>query len=115
MNANYKVGESFAAQFVWKIPGGDYVRAVFKAEVLDLVPRADRYVVRLRELIAGRQENEDGVARPETELSKEHWAWVGKIVGRRISLAYEADDGRAIHMRFTTLTGEHNFFYRFPD
>jgi hypothetical protein len=40
---------------------------------------------------------------------------VDKLVGRRLSLAFEADDAHAIHLRLETLTGEHNFFYRFPD
>ena len=40
--ANYKIGETFAVQFAWKLPNGDYVRAVFKAEVLDLVSEADK-------------------------------------------------------------------------
>jgi hypothetical protein len=40
---------------------------------------------------------------------------VGDLVGRKITIAYEADDGRALHMRLTTLTGEHNFFTRYED
>ena len=37
------------------------------------------------------------------------------LVGRKITIAYEADDSRALHMRLATLTGEHNFFSRYED
>ena len=42
-------------------------------------------------------------------------ASTGGRVGRRITLAYEADDGRALYMRLETLTGEHNYFSRYED
>lgn len=113
--ANHKPGECFAVQFVWKLPEGDFLRAVFEAEVLDLVPAAEKYVVRLKKLLAGRQESAEGVKRPETGLSQPHWQMVGRIVGRKISLAYEVEDGRPLNLRLATLTGEHNFFFRFPD
>ncbi len=113
--ANKKIGESFAVQFAWKLPNKDYVRAVFRAEVLDLVPEADKYIVRLHELVAGRQEDGSGVLRPQEAFSKDYWKLVGRLVGRRITVAYEADDSHAIYMRLSTLTGEHDFFFRYPD
>ncbi len=113
--ANYKVGETFSVQFAWKLPNADYIRAVFQAEVLDLVPEADKYIVRLQELVAGRQEDNDGRLRSQESFAKEYWGLVGKIVGRRITVAYEADDSHAIYMRLATLTGEHDFFFRYPD
>ncbi|MBK8984882.1 MAG: hypothetical protein IPM39_02185 [Chloroflexi bacterium] len=113
--AHYNIGDTFPAQFAWHLPGGDYLRAVFTAEVLAIVASADKYVVRLVALVAGRQENENGVLRPTEEFSRDYWALVGQLIGRRITIAFEADDGRAVHFRLETLTGEHNYFYRFPD
>jgi hypothetical protein len=113
--ANYKIGETFNVQFAWKLPNGDYLRAVFKAEVLDLVPAADKYMVRLLELVAGRQEGSDGRILPQEQFSKDYWELVGRLVGRRIAIAYESDDTHAIFMRLATLTGDHDFFYRYPD
>ncbi len=110
---DYKIGETFPAQFAWRLPDGDYLRAVFAAEVLDLVPPADKYVVHLSKLIAGRQEDAEGNLRPTEAFSKEYWALVGRLVGRKITVAYEIDNGRALYMRLETLTGEHNFFFRY--
>lgn len=111
--ANYEIGELFAVQFAWRLPDQDYIRAVFEAEVLDLVEPAEKYVVRLRRLIAGRQEDENGRLRDTASFSRDYWALVGNLVGRKITVAYEVDDGRALHMRLETLTGEHNYFYRY--
>ncbi|MCP4429241.1 MAG: hypothetical protein GY803_32560 [Chloroflexi bacterium] len=113
--ANYKIGETFNVQFAWKLPNGDYVRAIFQAEALDLVPEADKYLVRLHELAAGRQEDGNGRLLPQDEFSKDYWGLVGRLAGRRIAIAYEADDTHAIYMRLATLTGEHDFFFRYPD
>jgi hypothetical protein len=113
--AHYQVGDSFALQFAWNLPDGDYIRAVFDAEVLDLVPDADKYLVRLNKLIAGRQENSKGEVKVRETFSSEYWLMVDDLVGRKITIAYEADDSRAIHMRLATLTGEHNFFTRYED
>jgi hypothetical protein len=113
--ANYKIGESFPIQFAWHLPQGDYLRAVFRAEVLDLVPEADKYLARLIKLEAGRQEDEQGELRFTEQFSKEYWAMVADLVGRKITVAYEADDGRALYMRLATLTGEHNYFTRYED
>jgi hypothetical protein len=113
--AHYKIGESFPLQFAWRLPEGDYIRAVFLAEVLDHVPEADKYIVRLKKLEAGRQEDEEGELKPTDQFSKEYWALVGDLVGRKITIAYEADDGHALYLRLATLTGEHNFFTRYED
>jgi hypothetical protein len=114
-SAHYTVGEDFPLQFAWRLPEGDYIRAVFRAHILDTVPEADKYIVRLLELQAGRQEDEDGQLRPREQFSREYWSMVGDLVGRKITIAYEAEDGRALHMRLATLTGEHNFFSRYED
>jgi|GEM_PF-1863765 len=113
--ANYKIGESFSLQFAWRLPDGDYLRAVFDARVLDLVPEADKYLVRLEQLTAGRQEDENGQMRPTAEFSRDYWRLVGQLIGRKLTVAYEADNSRALHMRLATLTGEHNFFTRYED
>lgn len=113
--ANYKIGDEFPVQFAWRLPEGDYLRAVFNAHVLGDVPAADKYIVRLTELIAGREDTADGDMKPTTALSQEYWALVPRLVGRKLSLAYEADSGNALYLRLATLTGEHNFFFRFPD
>jgi hypothetical protein len=112
-DANYEIGDSFPVQFAWRLPDGDYLRAVFRAHVLDHVPRADKYVVELEELIAGRQEDADGEMRDTEAYTKRYWRLVGRLIGQKVSVAYEVDDGRALHMRLETLTGEHNFFYRY--
>ncbi len=111
--AKRTVGEWFAVQFVWKLPDGDYIRAVFRAEILDTIPAADKYLVRLVELLAGRQEDKDGVMRPKEEMTIPYWVLVRQIIGNQVTLAYEVEDGRALHMRLTTLIGEHDFFTRY--
>ena len=105
-------GESFPAHFVWKLPDGDYLRAVFMAEVLSLDWSMERYMVRLGKLQAGRQETPAGEARPDREVNPHYVALVHRIIGRRVQLAFEAVDGRPLLMRLPTLTGEHNFFFR---
>ena len=112
VNANYDAGDSFKAQFVWRIPEGDFLRAIFLADVLKLDAESGKYVVLLREFLAGRQENADGEMRPVEDVDKAYWGLVSNLAGRRISLAYEADDGRPLWLRLETLTGEHNFFSR---
>ncbi len=113
--AHYQPGQSFPVQFAWRLPNEEYLRAVFQADVLELVPAADKYVARLSLLLAGREETADGQAKPPESLSRDYWALVGKLIGRTITLAYEADDGRALYLRLATLTGEHNFFTRYED
>ena len=112
---HYQPGDSFPVQFAWRLPEGDYLRAVFQADVLELVPEAEKYVVRLSRLIAGREDDPAGQTKPAEALTREYWDLVGGLIGRRITLAYEAGDGRALYMRLATLTGEHNFFTRYEN
>lgn len=112
---NYSPGEQFPVQFVWQIPDGDFIRAIFEAEVLELDFRLDRYLLRLKELKAGRQELPTGEMRGKEELSRDFWAMVGDLLGRRVYLAFEVDDGRPIRLRLDTLTLEHSFFTRLDD
>lgn len=116
MPAPLSPGDLFEVHFVWQLPeGGDYLRAIFQAEVLAIIDPAQRYLVRLKTLLAGRQESPDGVMRPRTGLTHAYWERVVALVGRKITLAWEAADGRPLHLRLATLTGEHDFFRRFPD
>ena len=110
--ANYQPGDAFPVHFVWELPDGDYVRAIFEAEVEKLDFRLDRYLLRLRDLKAGRQETPSGEMRPKEELSLNYWAMVRDLIGKRVHLAFEADDGRPIKLRLDTLTQEHRFFTR---
>jgi hypothetical protein len=110
---HYTVGESFPIQFAWRLPEGGYLRAVFQAEVLGLVDPADKYIIRLDQLLAGREETADGEMKAKEALSADYWRLVNQLVGRIVTVAYEAADGRALYMRLETLTGEHNFFSRF--
>ena len=113
--ANYEAGETFPIQFVWQLPDGDFIRAVFEAEVLALDFRLDRYLLRLRRLKAGRQESARGEMRPKEALSATYWAMVGELIGKRVHLAFEVDDGRPIRLRLDTLTQEHSFFTRLDE
>jgi hypothetical protein len=110
--ANYQPGESFSLQFVWELPDGDYVRAIFEAKVESLDLSLDRYLLRLAALKAGRQETPAGEMRPKEELSPRYWRMVGDLIGKRVYLAFEVDDGRPIKLRLDTLTQEHSFFTR---
>jgi hypothetical protein len=110
--ANYEPGATFSLQFVWQLPDGDFIRAVFDAEVLALDASLDRYLLRLSVLKAGRQESAKGEMRPREAFSRDYWALVGRLVGKRVYLAYEVDDGRPIRLRLDTLTLEHSFFTR---
>lgn len=113
MDKVLEIGETFNVQFVWQIPNGDYLRAVFSAEILNRDHHSDKYLLRLTEFLAGRQETAAGEMRPLEEVSREYWALVDQLVDRKVVLAYESADGRPLHLRLKTLTGEHNFFYRF--
>ncbi len=110
--ANYQVEEEFKVQFAWKIPSGDFIRAIFKTKVLQKDHLSDKYVVELQKFLAGRQESSAGVMRPVEDVARDYWALVAELEGRKISLAFEADDGRPRWLRTETLTGEHNFFTR---
>lgn len=111
-DANFQPGETFSIHFVWQIPDGDFVRAVFTAEVEALDAQLDRYLLRLTGLRAGRQEDSRGEVRKKEELSRDYWAMVGALIGKRVYLAYEVDDGRPIRLRLDTLTQQHSFFTR---
>jgi hypothetical protein len=114
-DARYQPGQSFALQFAWRLPDGEYLRAVFQADVLELVPGADKYVIHLSRLLAGREDDAAGQVKPLDALEGEYWELARGLVGRTITIAYEADDGRPLYLRLTTLTGEHNFFSRYED
>lgn len=110
----YLIGDTFEIQFVWQLPnGGDYLRAIFKATVAEFDPEAEKYLVILSQMVAGRQESAAGEPREKEALSQAYWSLVRQLVGRKVLVAYEADDGRSLFMRLTTLTGEHSFFNRF--
>ncbi|MEM7334762.1 MAG: hypothetical protein AAF490_21985 [Chloroflexota bacterium] len=116
IQANNQIGDEFNIQFVWQLPDkGDYIRAILKAEVLSLDETADKYVVKLNELVAGRQEAPDGEPRQQAEYAKPYWALVGQIIGKKVAVAYESEDGRPLRLRLSTLTGEHQFFYRYDE
>lgn len=110
--SRYRAGQTFRTQFVWRLPVGDYLRAVFDVEVLKLDELSDKYIVRLDKFVAGRQESSDGELRSPDAIDREHWSIVQSLTGNKITLAFEVDDGRALWLRYETLTGEHNFFHR---
>lgn len=113
--AHYGVGESFNVQFVWRIPDGDFLRALFEAEVTHVDDVSGKYVLYLREFKAARQEKADGMTLGVEELNREYWTLVAGLVGRKISLAFEADDARPLWLRLDTLTGAHDFFSRLDE
>ena len=102
--ANKKIGDNFRIHFVWKIPNEHFVHALFEAKVLDIDSEADRYLISLPELLAKKEEDENGVALPEEEHSADYWQMVYRLIGRRAHIAYEADDGRPLYLRLPTLT-----------
>ncbi|MDT8305891.1 MAG: hypothetical protein RRC07_08150 [Anaerolineae bacterium] len=108
--ANYSPGELFPLHFVWQLPSGDFLRAVFQAEVIAHDLDLDRYLLRLAELLAGRQETPQGEMRPKEEMDLPFWKMVTELIGKRVYLAFEVDDGRPIRLRLDTLTQEHRFF-----
>jgi hypothetical protein len=113
--AHYQPGQSFNLQFAWRLSDGRYLRAIYQADVLDLVPGADKYVVYLRRFLAGREDDAEGRVIPLRELAGPYWDLARGLAGRRITIAYEADDGRPLYLRLATLTSEHNFFSRYED
>lgn len=108
----HAIGDTFIIQFVWRLPNNDYMRTLFKAEVIDIIDVAEKYMVRLSELLAGSQESSTGEGLDKAAYDKPYWALVAQLVGRRVTVAWEAADGRALFMRLATLTGEHDFFTR---
>ena len=107
-----KIGKIIKIQFVWRIPDGDLLRAVFTAEIQKIDQLSEKFVVELKNWLAGRQESAEGKLRPTEEVSRDNWALVARLVGQRISLSFEASDGRPLLLRYETLTGEHNYFHR---
>ena len=108
----FQVGESFHIQFVWQLPDGDYLRAIFDANVLVVDEYIQRYKIKLDSWLAGRQEDPNGNLRPKEEISQKYWQLVDAVTGNVIDVAFEADDSRPLHLRLVTLTGEHTFFTR---
>lgn len=113
--AHYEPGQSFTLQFAWRTPEGEYLRALFQADVLELVAGADKYIVRLSQFLAGREDDEEGNVKPLETLEGEYWDLARGLQDRIITIAYEADDGDPLYLRLATLTGEHNFFSRYED
>jgi hypothetical protein len=111
-DAPHDIGQVIKIQFVWRISDGDLLRAIFDAEVQKIDQLSEKFVVRLDNWLAGRQESSYGVMRSLEEVSRENWALVARLPGQRISLSFEASDGRPLWLRYETLTGEHNFFRR---
>ncbi|MDJ0755484.1 MAG: hypothetical protein QNJ45_18310 [Ardenticatenaceae bacterium] len=111
--STYAIGDEFLIHFVWQIPNGDFIRAIFAAEIVNLDQPTNRYIIKLKELKAGRQENEIGEILPRQSFSEEHWRLVGELIGRQAAVAYETADGRPVRLRLATLTREHKYFTRF--
>lgn len=112
-DSKHTVGDVFLLQFVWRLPDGDIIRALFQVDVLATINVAEKYMVRLTKLVAGSQESATGEGRDKAQFNRPYWALVVRLVGNRITVAWEAADGRALHMRLATLTGEHDFFTRY--
>ncbi len=108
-----QVGDTFLVQFVWRLPDGDIIRSLFRAEVLAVIDAAEKYMVQLLELVAGSQESSTGEGRDKEQFAKPYWALVVRLVGRQVTVAWEVADSRALTMRLATLTGEHDFFHRY--
>ena len=108
----HEIGKVIRVQFVWRIPEGDLLRAIFSTEIQKADLLSEKFVVQLKKWLAGRQESSEGVERQLEEVSRENWALVARLVGQRISLSFEASDGRPLWLRYETLTGEHNYFRR---
>ena len=82
MNPNLTVGDTFKVHFVWKLPEDEYARALFEAEIIEVQPREDRYLVILREMIGGRQELPDGTLRTREEMPTRYWRRIVGFIGR---------------------------------
>lgn len=113
--ANYTVNEKFNIHFVWNLPNGNYIRALFETIVLDIDIAADRYLIELSSLLRKREEDETGSGLPEEGHTLEYWQMVYALIGRKAHVAFEADDGRPLFLRLPTLTLEHKFFTRYSD
>ena len=111
--SQYTLGDTFQVQFVWQLPDTDFLRAIFRVRVEGLDREAARYIVRLEEFVAGRQESSTGEPRPPTAVHPHYWQLVQELTNRKANLAYEVDDGLPIRLRLPTLTREHKFFTRY--
>ena len=69
------VGDSFDIQFVWQLPDGDYLRAVFSAEVL--TSSKQRKIFRALDRLQGWTTGIGRTAntRSRDERSTEYWRW----------------------------------------
>lgn len=106
------IGDSYRVQLVWKLPDYDFIRAVYDVTVLEIDRFEERYLVNIDSMYGGVQEAPDGKARPQAEMTLPLWKNAVGFVGQAIRLPYESTDGRPLHLKFTTLTGEHSFFTR---
>src|SRR5210317_2149262 len=95
----YHVGELFRTQFIWRIPSRDFLRAIFDVKVVLIDDLSDKYIVSLVKFVAGREETSGGEILPAERSSKEYWALVNGLTGKKISLAFEVDDGRPLWLK----------------
>lgn len=109
------IGAEAQLHFVWQLPDTDYLRTIFKVRVVDIDRETQRYIVQLEDLVAGRQEDLRGEQRPREAYSQVYWQLVGKLLGRRAAVAFEAVDQRPLFLQLSTLTLEHKFFRRFEE
>lgn len=103
----------FTVQFVWRLNEGNFIRAFYKAQVLETHPEAEKYMVKLAELLAGQEENKYGVILPKEEMTLPYWGMVVRLIGRKALVAAEVADGRPVGLRLATLIGIHDFFHRY--
>jgi hypothetical protein len=113
MTTLLQADDTFTVQFVWRLNEGNFVRAFFRARVLETQTEAEKYLVCLDELVAGQEEGPNGVILPKEAMTLPYWAMVVRLIGRKVLLAAEIADGRPVRLRLATLIGVHDFFYRF--
>ena len=115
MEKKFEVGDQYRVQFVWKLPNYDFMRVFFEVSILEIDLFEERFVVRLESMVGGRQEAPDGSMRSEDEMAKPLWGRVVGFIGRKVRLPFESAEGHPLHLKYPTLTGEHNFFTRFEN
>ena len=106
----FKIGDSYKIHYVWRLPNDDYIRALFKVTVVEVDLFEERYLARIDALEGAVQEAPDGSRRPAEEMDKVLWRNVLSFVGNLIRVPYESADGRPLHIKYPTLTGEHDYF-----
>lgn len=106
----YQVGDDFMVQFVWHLPNGDFLRALFQVHLLSIDWSKERHTLQINQWVGGRQESRPGEL--SAQLSKEYWALAKGLVGKKFMLPFEAEDGQPVRLKLSTLTGEHNYFNR---